>query len=149
MATDLNLHAHSSGLSASGLGPCRGCGVNTYGGICQECWFNKRLEDNGYDPIGAMLKRLCEEQNWRCCYCGHDWRILINRKTRPTVEHIIPRSKGGTDEWVNLAAACSRCNSHRGTFPIDENWTKEEFTRFMKDRGIIRGFFTYARYSAP
>ena len=36
-----------------------------------------------------------------CAYCGDDAN---------TVDHIIPISKGGTDDPMNLVAACSRCN---------------------------------------
>lgn len=32
-----------------------------------------------------------------------------------TIEHIQPRSKGGSDNWYNLAGACVWCNRSRGT----------------------------------
>ncbi|MBW4435195.1 MAG: HNH endonuclease [Pelatocladus maniniholoensis HA4357-MV3] len=36
--------------------------------------------------------------------------------TRFTVDHLIPRSLGGTDEVDNLALACRRCNERRYNF---------------------------------
>jgi len=30
------------------------------------------------------------------------------------VDHVIPLAHGGTDELANLAAACYRCNEHKG-----------------------------------
>lgn len=39
-----------------------------------------------------------------CVYCGGP---------APTVDHIVPVSKGGTSEWSNLAAACKSCNSSK------------------------------------
>jgi hypothetical protein len=71
--------------------------------------------------------RLCGEQNWRCCYCGvrmlnialHDLRYLPKkerfrvRSMIATVEHVIRRVDGGTDEWENLAASCEWCNVRR------------------------------------
>ena len=38
----------------------------------------------------------------RCGYC------LVNRGT--TVDHILPKSRGGAETWENLVAACERCN---------------------------------------
>ena len=40
-----------------------------------------------------------------CVYCG---------SPATSVDHIIPRSKGGTDYPDNLVAACSRCNYSKG-----------------------------------
>ena len=31
-----------------------------------------------------------------------------------TIDHIIPRNKGGKDTWINLVAACGRCNTKKG-----------------------------------
>lgn len=37
-----------------------------------------------------------------CAYCGGPG---------DTVDHVIPRSRGGTDEWDNLVCACRSCNN--------------------------------------
>lgn len=39
-----------------------------------------------------------------CCYCG---------KPGGTIDHIIAVSKGGTNDWKNLTAACKSCNSSK------------------------------------
>ena len=41
-----------------------------------------------------------------CVYCGQQ---------ADTVDHVVARSKGGTDALHNLVAACRRCNTLRGT----------------------------------
>lgn len=38
-----------------------------------------------------------------CAYCG---------EPADTVDHVVPRSRGGRHEWTNVVAACRRCN-HR------------------------------------
>ncbi len=44
-----------------------------------------------------------------CWYCG---RPLTKQGTyRPTLDHIIPRSRGGSDGIKNLALACAGCNA--------------------------------------
>jgi 5-methylcytosine-specific restriction endonuclease McrA len=40
-----------------------------------------------------------------CAYCG-------GRAT--TVDHIVPRSRGGGSTWQNLVAACASCNERKG-----------------------------------
>lgn len=44
-----------------------------------------------------------------CVYCGR-------RLTEETVDldHVVPRSRGGTDDPKNLAASCKRCNKSKG-----------------------------------
>jgi len=40
-----------------------------------------------------------------CVYCG---------RLADTVDHVLPRCRGGGDTWFNLVAACRRCNGIKG-----------------------------------
>ena len=51
--------------------------------------------------------------NYLCEYCHSPERIST---TRFTVDHLIPKSIGGSDELSNLALACRRCNERRYNF---------------------------------
>jgi 5-methylcytosine-specific restriction endonuclease McrA len=42
----------------------------------------------------------------KCQYCGATRKL--------TIDHVIPRSKGGSDDWDNLVVACSSCNIKKG-----------------------------------
>jgi 5-methylcytosine-specific restriction endonuclease McrA len=42
----------------------------------------------------------------RCQYCGSDRHL--------TVDHVVPRSKGGLDTWDNLVTSCAPCNRKKG-----------------------------------
>ena len=42
--------------------------------------------------------------DYRCQYCGD---------SADSIDHVVPRSRGGSDEWDNLAAACRACNSSK------------------------------------
>jgi hypothetical protein len=44
-----------------------------------------------------------------CLYCGS--HHLDRDLTR---DHVLPRSRGGSDEWDNVVAACRRCNHRKG-----------------------------------
>ncbi|MEQ8466258.1 MAG: HNH endonuclease signature motif containing protein [Coleofasciculus sp. E1-EBD-02] len=54
-----------------------------------------------------------ERANYQCEYCHSPERLSANRFT---VDHIIPKSLGGTDDINNLALACRRCNERRYNF---------------------------------
>ena len=43
---------------------------------------------------------------WTCQYCG--------ARSNLTVDHVIPRSKGGSSEWDNIVASCAPCNRRKG-----------------------------------
>ncbi|MFA4966370.1 MAG: HNH endonuclease [Thermoleophilia bacterium] len=42
----------------------------------------------------------------RCQYCGSERHL--------TVDHVVPRSKGGPDTWDNLVTSCAPCNRKKG-----------------------------------
>lgn len=54
----------------------------------------------------ALKLRLGSEQNWRCCYCGRRMEELRSA----TFDHVIAKSRGGTDEYENMVLACRPCN---------------------------------------
>ena len=45
-----------------------------------------------------------------CLYCG---RVFADSSL--TRDHVVPKCRGGRDEWENVAAACKRCNHHKGS----------------------------------
>lgn len=51
--------------------------------------------------------------NYLCEYCHSPERISA---TRFTVDHLLPKSIGGSDDINNLALACRRCNERRYNF---------------------------------
>lgn len=54
--------------------------------------------------------------NYVCVYCGVMPGSIVKGKVIAksdfTVDHIVPRSRGGKDQWTNTACACYHCN-HR------------------------------------
>ena len=51
--------------------------------------------------------------NYTCQYCGARTRDL-------TLDHVIPRSKGGPHTWENLVSACKPCNHRKGGKHVNE-----------------------------
>ena len=44
---------------------------------------------------------------WTCQYCG-------SRSSSLTVDHVVPRSKGGPSSWDNIVTSCAPCNRRKG-----------------------------------
>lgn len=64
------------------------------------------------------LKKVYDKFDGVCQLCGEktDWEDVINghiRKNYPTVDHVVPLSKGGTHTWDNVQLAHMACNSKK------------------------------------
>jgi 5-methylcytosine-specific restriction endonuclease McrA len=64
--------------------------------------------------IPVSRRGVLRRDAYRCAYCG---------KAASTIDHILPRSRGGADSWENLAACCLRCNNVKGDrTPQEMGW---------------------------
>jgi 5-methylcytosine-specific restriction endonuclease McrA len=52
-------------------------------------------------------KAVLARDSWTCQYCGTE-------KPGLTVDHVIPRSRGGESVWENIVASCAACNRRKG-----------------------------------
>ena len=81
----------------------------------------------------------------RCEYCGlqqaHAPLVLY------TVDHVLPKQHGGTDEEANLAFACYRCNLHKGPNLAGIDPESGEDGRFIQSSSAIMAgpFYPYRR----
>ena len=60
-----------------------------------------------YKEITLSRRNVLHRDSYTCQYCG-------DRRHDLTIDHIIPRSRGGIDSWDNVVAACLRCNVKKG-----------------------------------
>lgn len=63
----------------------------------------------------AAIVHLTTDDGWRCAYCD---RSLAYGEIH--IDHIIPLSKGGTNDFENLALSCKPCNLHKGARTPEE-----------------------------
>lgn len=59
-----------------------------------------------YKTIVLSRKNILKRDGHRCQYCGTGEDL--------TIDHVLPKSRGGKDTWENLVAACNRCNHRKG-----------------------------------
>lgn len=59
----------------------------------------------------ALMRR----DGYRCAYCG---------RRAETIDHVVPRSRGGDHVWENCVASCMRCNTRKADRLLEElGWT--------------------------
>ena len=81
-------------------------------------------------------KAVLARDSWTCQYCG-------SRKPGLTVDHVIPRSRGGTSSWDNIVAACGPCNRRKG------NRLPREIQMHPKTRPAPPGPTVFISIAAP
>jgi 5-methylcytosine-specific restriction endonuclease McrA len=58
-------------------------------------------------------RALFARDGWRCQYCGAESGKL-------TLDHVVPRSRGGESIWENVVTSCAPCNLRKGNRTLDE-----------------------------
>lgn len=62
-------------------------------------------------PVPLTRRALFARDGGRCVYCG---------SAATSVDHVVPRSRGGPHTWDNVVAACRRCNHVKADRAISE-----------------------------
>lgn len=82
--------------------------------------FQKELRYSRIAPPNwkKTRKLIFERDAFTCQYCGA-------KDSKLECDHVLPVSKGGSDDFSNLVTACSRCNRSKRDKLLDE-WMKHE-----------------------
>ena len=64
--------------------------------------------------VPVTRRGVLRRDDHRCGYCG---------KSAATIDHVMPRSRGGRDSWENLIACCLKCNNAKSDrTPQEMGW---------------------------
>ena len=66
-------------------------------------------------PLPLSRRTVLARDMFTCQYCGDR-----PSKQELTIDHVVPRSRGGTTTWENVVAACGSCNRRKGDRLPDE-----------------------------
>ncbi len=86
---------------------------------------------------GVVLNRqnIFKRDGNKCVYCGHHKDL--------TLDHVMPKSRGGKTNWDNLVTACKKCNSRKGDYtpeearmPMQVKPFKPSLTNFLREMAI-------------
>lgn len=100
---------------------------------------------------GVVLTRfnIFKRDNNECQYCGTTSDL--------TLDHLIPRSKGGKSSWKNLVTACKRCNAKKGDHTLEQAGLvlrrppfKPSYVMFLRDTfgNVRKDWMPYLKTSA-
>lgn len=85
-----------------------------------------------YKGVNLTRQNIFKRDSNECQYCG-------TRKDL-TIDHVMPRAKGGSDTWTNLVTACKKCNAKKGDYtpeeanmPLRKKPYKPSYSIFLKD----------------
>jgi 5-methylcytosine-specific restriction endonuclease McrA len=65
-----------------------------------------------YKGIVLTRENVFKRDGFKCQYCGASKEL--------TIDHLVPKAKGGKSSWSNLVTACKRCNSLKGNYSPEE-----------------------------
>jgi len=77
-----------------------------------------------FKKVILSRKNILRRDGFKCAYCGRSDLPL-------TIDHIIPKSRGGEDTWLNLISACLPCNNKKGDRTPEEANLKLKVTPYQ------------------
>lgn len=73
---------------------------------------------------------ILNRDKFTCAFCG---------KTANTVDHLLPRAKGGISSWMNCVAACKKCNNKKAARTPEEAGMRLLFQPFEPTIHMVEG----------
>lgn len=113
----VHIHAHESDapIIASALESLLAVGFLTFDG--EGLYITSHLHEWHRSRVSRRWSRehyaaVYERDHFECRYCGSIRKLSI--------DHVVPRSQGGSDDEDNLVVACRSCNSRKGARTPEE-----------------------------
>lgn len=73
-------------------------------------------------------QHIFEEWGWKCAYCDRQ----LTEDTA-TIDHVLPKHKGGQNVKHNMVCSCSRCNKNKGSTLL-QSWYVPELPFYCEKR---------------
>ncbi len=86
-----------------------------------------------FTTIACKRANVIWRDNNQCQYCANTFP-----SEKLTLDHVLPRSKGGKNTWFNLVAACKKCNQKKGNKTPDQAGMKLIREPFRPKTNILR-----------
>ena len=95
---------------------------------CEQDLLVNLIELSPQNARRKFRQSIFESWEWKCAYCGKDLDI-----DSATIDHILPKFKGGHNVKSNMLCSCSKCNRSKGSSLLEE-WYKPSNLYYTEER---------------
>jgi hypothetical protein len=67
-----------------------------------------------FNKVAMTRENVFRRDDYECVYCGNSERSKL------TIDHVIPQSKGGKNVWDNVVTACRSCNLQKADLSLKD-----------------------------
>lgn len=117
------------------------------------------IKGHGFDPskhgkVALTNKTLFGRDRHVCAYCGDHFP----NSQHLSRDHIVPKSRGGENSWMNVVTACKKCNNDKDNKTLKESgmellyipYTPNHFENMiLQNRNILADQMDYLKSGIP
>ena len=95
---------------------------------CEQDLLVNLIELSPRNARRKFRQSIFESWEWKCAYCDKD----LDEKSA-TIDHILPKFKGGHNVKSNMICSCSKCNRSKGSALL-EDWYNPSNSYYSEER---------------
>ena len=95
---------------------------------CEQDLLVNLIELSPRNARRKFRQSIFESWEWKCAYCDKD----LDAKSA-TIDHIVPKFKGGHNVKSNMICSCSKCNRSKGSVLL-EDWYNPSNSHYSEER---------------
>jgi 5-methylcytosine-specific restriction endonuclease McrA len=89
--------------------------------------------------MASQRRKLLNSANFTCRYCGNN-KLGKHQKS---VDHVIPKSRGGSNSFNNLVMACTTCNWSKSSQLLNVWFPQQPFYSVERHKRILQKIGRY------
>ena len=95
---------------------------------CEQDLLVNLIELSPRNARRKFRQSIFESWKWKCAYCDKDLDVKS-----ATIDHIVPKFKGGHNVKSNMICSCSKCNRSKGSVLL-EDWYNPSNSYYSEER---------------
>ena len=95
---------------------------------CEQELLVNLIELSPRNARRKFRQSIFESWEWKCAYCDKE----LDTKSA-TIDHIVPKFKGGHNVKSNMICSCSKCNRSKGSVLL-EDWYNPSNSYYSEER---------------